>query len=347
MTSRAGGSVSVVLAHRIVAAAGLRGAPMQEILAATSLTSARLEDPNERITHGEFLSLWREAARCTGDEFFGLHLAEINHRWASNALYFAVSTCETFEAVLHCFERYGRLAHDAIVFQRWRDEGLQWVRFAMRPPLELSHHGLEFALARLTLHGQSCVGEAFRLHAIHLPHRAPADLREHERIFGRRPEFEQSHGQLAFDASLLSHRLVNHNAELQSLLGNVLEQALSRFQAESSLRDQVEHAVASRLQHGLPDIEVIAKQLSVSPRTLQRRLQEQGASYLDVVNEARQKLAEQYLRVPTVPLTEIAFLLGFTEPSNFHRAFKRWTGLTPLEARRRALREAPSERGAL
>jgi AraC-like DNA-binding protein len=334
------GTVSSILARRIVLGAAFRGASSDALLAATGIAAERLEDPNTRVTHNEFLSLWREAARLTGDESFGLHLAEINHRWAGNALFFAMSTSETFDAALACMERYSKLAHDAMVFQRWQRNGWSWVRFAMPKPLEMSRQGVEFALARLALHGQSCLGESFQLHAVHLPHSAPKDVSEHVRVFNCQPVFDQPHAQLAFDASLLSKPLTAHDPELNSLLGHVLNQKLPRGELELNLRDQVEQAVGARLQHGVPDIHDIAKQLHVSARTLQRRLREDGTSFLDVVTRARHTLAERYLRAPEVSLTEIAFLLGFTEPSNFHRAFKRWTGRTPLEARRSALQSA-------
>jgi AraC-like DNA-binding protein len=74
----------------------------------------------------------------------------------------------------------------------------------------------------------------------------------------------------------------------------------------------------------------------MSPRTLQRRLHEENTSHQQLLDELRRELAQRYLREPTIAIGETAFLLGFSEPSAFHRAFKRWTGTTPGTFRRRA-----------
>lgn len=333
----ASGTVSSVLAKRIVMAAAFRGADAAELLAAVGLTRTQVEDPTGRVTHAEFRSLWREAARLTADPDFGLHLAEINHRWAGNALYYAVSTCASFEHVLDCLDRYGKLAHDALVVRRREESGRCWIRVGVDHPLGPERQGIEFALARLTLLGQSCFAERFTLDALHMPHPAPDSTVEHRRIFGIPPRFAQPHAEICFDAALLRSPLVQHDAELHSHLRRYLDQVVSQLEPDTGFAARVERVVAEGLSQGPPDIEVVARRLSTSARTLQRRLQQDGTSFLEVVGLARQKLAQQYLREETLSLTEIAFLLGFTEPSNFHRAFKRWTGTTPLEARRKAL----------
>ena len=328
------GTVSTVLAKRIVAAAALRGAPLAELLSAVGVTTAELEDQQGRVSQEQFHHLWREAARLTGDPDFGLHLAEMNHRWAGNALYYAVSSCATFEHVLDCLDRYGQLAHDALVVTRREEAGRAWVRFVIDHPLGPERQGIEFALARIALHGQTCLPGKMQIRALSFTHEGPASTAEHRRIFGIAPRFGQPHSEIAFDAALLRHPLDTHDPRLHSHLGKLLDQLLAQLDTGRDLQGQLERLVAERLKHGVPDIEDVARALKTSSRTLQRRLHQEGTSFLDVVNRARQKLAGQYLREPSLSLTEIAFLLGFTEPSNFHRAFKRWTGRTPMEARR-------------
>ena len=99
------------------------------------------------------------------------------------------------------------------------------------------------------------------------------------------------------------------------------------------LADYVELALQ---QEGVPTLEQVAKRLATSERTLRRRLEEGGTSFRNLLDETRAELARSYVRDRRLPLTEVAFLLGFSEPSAFHRAFKRWTDTTPSAWRQRA-----------
>jgi AraC-like DNA-binding protein len=98
---------------------------------------------------------------------------------------------------------------------------------------------------------------------------------------------------------------------------------------------QVRQVLCRLLPQGEPKREAVAQALLLSERTLQRRLQEEGTSYQQLLDDTRRELAEQYLAQPNLPLLEIAYLLGFADPSNFFRAFRRWFDATPGEYRAR------------
>jgi AraC-like DNA-binding protein len=110
---------------------------------------------------------------------------------------------------------------------------------------------------------------------------------------------------------------------------------MSRLPDDARIEAQVERLVTSHLVRGVPPIEDIAPQLALSSRTLQRRLSERGTTFAEVVERARRRLAERYLEDERLSLAEIGFLVGFSDPSNFHRAFRRWTGETPTTFRAR------------
>jgi len=115
--------------------------------------------------------------------------------------------------------------------------------------------------------------------------------------------------------------------------------------SEIDLPPRSAHAIETRLEAelvkeiplGLPTLDAAASRMGMSSRTLRRRLREEGTRFQDVLDRARCALAKHYLDEPKLALGEVAFLLGFSEPSAFHRAFKRWTGATPLSHRRGAL----------
>jgi YesN/AraC family two-component response regulator len=104
--------------------------------------------------------------------------------------------------------------------------------------------------------------------------------------------------------------------------------------AVETTADTVQRVLAEELSEGGPTLEHLAKRLHMSARTLHRRLAAEGTTFRSVVTKLRMELAERALREPHLPIGEIAFRLGFSEPSAFHRAFKRWTGWQPLAYRR-------------
>jgi AraC-like DNA-binding protein len=110
---------------------------------------------------------------------------------------------------------------------------------------------------------------------------------------------------------------------------------IAKLPADDDLVSSVERAVASAMSRGVPDIDAIATQLGVGSRTLQRRLAEAETGFQELVDTVRRSYAERYLADNRLAITEVAFLVGFSEPSNFHRAFRRWTGTTPAAYRAR------------
>jgi AraC-like DNA-binding protein len=139
---------------------------------------------------------------------------------------------------------------------------------------------------------------------------------------------------LALPCALLAAPLAQANVPLQKLLREHAESLLARLPS-ASLSARVVSLLSSQLSQGEPDRAQLARALNLSERTLQRRLAEEGSSYQQLLNDSRRQLAEGYLRDGRLAATEIALLLGYSEPSVFFRAFRQWTGLTPGEYRAR------------
>lgn len=135
--------------------------------------------------------------------------------------------------------------------------------------------------------------------------------------------------------SLLSAPVLAADATLSRIVTAHAEQLLaSSASAPQSISAQVRQHLAAGMAHGLVSLRSIAAQLHLSERSLQRQLQEEGTRFADLMDEVRRNLAQRYIADPQLALGEVAYLLGFSEPSAFHRAFKRWTGTTPAQARR-------------
>ena len=119
------------------------------------------------------------------------------------------------------------------------------------------------------------------------------------------------------------------------MLDRHAEELLAKFPPQHSLVDQVRSIITTELRGGDPSLEHVADKLSLTPRTLQRKLQDLGISHNALLDQMRRQLAMRYLREREMAICEVAYLLGFSESSSFHRAFKRWTGVTPKEFRNR------------
>jgi len=133
--------------------------------------------------------------------------------------------------------------------------------------------------------------------------------------------------------------LRRRDAALHDLLAGQADAVLSRRKRSGNTSDELRHALAVRLARGDADgqsMESVAKQLAMSPRTLQRRLADEGSSYQEIVAETRREAAERFLAESALSAAEVGYLLGYSEPAAFHRAFKRWHGMTPVEYRTQA-----------
>ena len=148
------------------------------------------------------------------------------------------------------------------------------------------------------------------------------------------PEFRAPANRLSFASRFLAFPIAKADPSLCVLLDRHAEELLAKFPPRNSLVDQVRSIITGELRGGDPSLERVADQLGFTPRTLQRKLQELGASHNELLDQMRRQLAMRYLREREMAICEVAYLLGFSESSSFHRAFKRWTGVTPKEFRK-------------
>jgi AraC-like DNA-binding protein len=192
----------------------------------------------------------------------------------------------------------------------------------------------EMTLATVTSLCRSIANHDFTPTAIEFQHDPPADVSEHLRLFRCPVEFRAPVNKLHFESSNLALPIAKADASLCVLLDRHAEELLAKFPPRDSLVDQVRSIIANEFRGGDPSLEQVAHQLGLTPRTLQRKLHETGTSHNELLDQMRRQLAMRYLREREMAICEVAYLLGFSESSSFHRAFKRWTGMTPKEFRK-------------
>ena len=165
-------------------------------------------------------------------------------------------------------------------------------------------------------------------------HAAQGPAEEYQQVLGCPVLFERDRMALRYDDEALAAAARQHDPQLFRILESHAERVLAEMPAPATLRERVRREVVQRLREGEPAIAGIAEAMATSERSLQRKLQAEGVSFRDVVDEARHKLAVVYLGDQNLSLTDVACLLGYSEAAAFTRAFKRWTGQAPSQARR-------------
>jgi AraC-like DNA-binding protein len=164
-------------------------------------------------------------------------------------------------------------------------------------------------------------------------HEAPNDLQEHARFFGCEVTFGAPHDALTLSTATLDGTLSLADDALSKFLVGQLDALAKRHVSTEPLTDKVRSAISGMLVAGAPKLEAVAAKLAMSPRTLQRHLASVDTNFAQIVDATRHHLASELLRETDRSMAEIAFVLGFSEPSAFHRAFKRWEGTTPTKFR--------------
>jgi AraC-like DNA-binding protein len=141
---------------------------------------------------------------------------------------------------------------------------------------------------------------------------------------------------IALAPSLLAQKVIGADPVVEAAMLRYLEEVTSRL-PEQGMAGRVRRQVLASLQTGEPTVDTVARLLGTTSRTLQRRLHHEGTSFQQVLDEVRREVAVTHMRGRRATIDEVAFLLGFEKPSSFHRAFKRWMGITPGEFRKQSM----------
>ncbi|MCB9592650.1 MAG: AraC family transcriptional regulator [Sandaracinaceae bacterium] len=247
------------------------------------------------------------------------------------AMGLAFKTASTLREALERLVRYVLVISDSLTYELAEDGRLVMRgRPRHRRGARLANEGALAAVASLL---RQVTDSRVPLVEVTFRHPGPRSTREHRAFFGCPVRFGAPDDALRFDARTLASPTRLADEGLSAYLLAQLEDLRDR-QAEPSLEARVQRAVADGLCDGPPSREAIARRLGMSERTLHRRLAEGGLSFRAVADRARREVAESLLNDAAHSLAEVAFLTGFSEQSAFSRAFKRWSGQTPLAFRR-------------
>lgn len=293
-----------------------------------------LDLPDSRVTGETNQAMWREVIKQTGDRNIGLHMGEAFNLAAAGILGYVLFNCRTLHQVLENLSRYMQLVSQGVYIHFSVSQGLVFcncdiVSNLKNYLLEEPRQAVESTFAAIVTVTKTLTGKQLNPDTVWFQHSRPDDICEHQRIFHAPVHFSQSTNQLVFDAGCLDWTILSANPTLLAAFEQHAEAMLNELSQENNYTNQVVRAITQELKGNVPSIEAIAHSLAMSVRNLQRELQAEGTSYQQLLDGTRKELALRHLKKPNVMIDDVAFLLGFSESSAFHRAFKRWTGKTP------------------
>lgn len=312
----------------IVSALRARGADAEALLAQAGLSLAALADPTRRHPVEVTTRLWRLAVAATGDPAFGIEVARHSTYQTFHALGFSLATSATLREALERVVRFFAIVTDA-ADMKLRDEA-QGLRLSvhLRADASPADEAVDAFVAATVRLCRSLHGRAFNPLAVELRRQAPGDPAPFARYFRVPVTFGAPLDALTFERAAADARLLTANPEVALANDAVALSHLSRLRA-ARLSPRVRQVIVEQLPQGEPDPAALARQLGLSLRSLQRRLSEEGTTFVALLNDTRRMLAREHLEAGRYSVSEVTFLLGFADVSAFSRAFKRWTGVSP------------------
>jgi AraC-like DNA-binding protein len=330
-------TVAIKLVQGILDAASNCGLDSKELLTAIQLDPVCLETVDERISHEQFCALWQEITRRAPHRSIGLQMAEALRLKSWDVLGYAMNSSANLEEAFERLARYSRLRHTGAEFTFKIQGGVARLAMATAPTAFPPNFAFcEWIGAHFVLISRRLTGLDLVPLMMGFQHSQAGDLSAYDRLFRAPLEFDRPVNEMRLDARFLQHPLVQADLGLCTVLDHYAEELLAKLPKSESLLDTVRRIISQGLRGGDPSLTAIAQQLGYAPRTLQRKLQEAGTSYYTLLDEMRRELSIYYLREGQIAVSEVAFLLGFSETSAFHRAFRRWMGVSPGEFRRSA-----------
>ncbi len=297
-----------------------------------------LRKNNARIANIKLHEVWQQAQVLSNDPYIALKLAQNMKPCAFDTLGMALSVSQHVYDALKRLVRYAKYLNNGpeIVIQE-RSDDVSLLLLSQDACLP-GFNGLnsEAMLGSMYNILRSIAGDNFKLKAIYFKHDFLQDKKPFEDFFNCPVFFSADKYEIIFEKEGLCTEFAFANSVLTSTLDEWIEEHLSKCN-DVLISYQVQKYLLKHLAYDDIDQNNVADHLNLSPRMLQRKLKEEGVSYTELLDACRQKLAFKLISDENIPLSELTFILGFTDQSNFSRAFKRWSGSTPHQYRNNKL----------
>jgi AraC-like DNA-binding protein len=293
-----------------------------------------LDHPDRRVPLTRSTRLWHLAAEATGDPCIGLQVARHVRPGTFHGLSIGVVSSPSFRDALERMVRFGRVVLNPTGHADLTevDGTLRWTLWWAPGTTPPSHESMEAILASMVRAARFLMDRDLRLEEVELMRPVRPEASRFERFFGCPVRYGSDRYLLAFPVEPADRTLPTGCGDAARGADDVVQAYLDRAAPTDSVTDHVRAAVVVQVdQHGDVSAAAVASELAMSPRTMQRRLREEGTAFRDVVADVRIELAKRSIAARRGSVEAIADRLGFSDASAFRRAFKRHTGMTPAE----------------
>jgi AraC-like DNA-binding protein len=313
----------------------LNGLSIDEVIRYAGVNSLILSSPDNRLSGFDAHKIIEAAVKLTNDDNLGLHQGESLSKGFSNILGYIMMNCST---IMECWTKYIRYEKiiDSTSTSTFNIVGKNAMlsSITLDKYLKANRHFSDFKIAGMLSYIKLLCGHDFKIKEVHFSHSSPKDTSEYQRIFKCKVYFKKPKDALLFNSEQLQIPVIEPNKKLLLLFERNAQEILETMHSHKNYTNVVTEIILEEMMKcNSPSINTIANKLSLSVRNLQLHLQNENTSYTSLIKEVRKHMAEKYLTDRNVSIDEIAYYLGFSEASAFHRAFKSWTGLTPVQFR--------------
>ncbi|MEH6346318.1 MAG: AraC family transcriptional regulator [Bermanella sp.] len=297
------------------------------------VTLSHTEDKQARLEHNANTAFWQAAEEVTQDPYIGLHIAEHIPLYKGQVLEYLFLSSASFGEGLQRGLSYQRLITDVAQSYLVIEEDEACLVLDTKMGDKLSHHFSECTMVGMIQFFRSLTDEVFKAKRIEFIYPEPADLTDYKRIFNCELAFNQSRNAICFDAQVLQTKSPHAEPELLTLHEKVAGEHLAKLEQQDMVLE-VKRVVGELLEQQEVSLDLVAEKLGITARNLRSTLALADTSFNQILSEYRCLLAKRLLVRTNESVEEIVYLTGFSEPSTFYRAFKRWTDMTPIEYRK-------------
>jgi len=305
------------------------GIDPERLFSEAGLDFTRINDPEARFGTSEINQLWRLAKRETKNPCLVVEVVKHVQPSMLHAVGHAWITSPTLLAAFQRCVRSHSMLSTNVEFKLTRMQGA----WDLTANLKESTDNTDAVISLILQMSRISYGHDLTPLEVHLIRSAPEDTSPLDDFFGCPVTYAQKENRMVFSTTDLQRRLRGSNPQIAAAMDDLIDTYLRQFK-KADIVGLVREVVANYLVHGEPDRQIVADELNLSPRTLQRRLNEQNSSVKKIVDSTRHQLSVSFLGQKHLSVKEVAYSLGFNDPSNFSRAFRRWEGITPKEYRK-------------
>lgn len=291
-------------------------------------------DVDDSLSLNDYATFLSRASEQSGEPCLGVYLATQFPKGGTGVLGYLLLNAPNVRRSVECLIRYVRIQVDAVEIDYSEEHGIGWLTFTYTQELDAPRRVLtEFAFALLILRMRALVGSEWTPLAVEFENREPECADEYAQIFGQRIAYDRPSNRIAISANTLYRRIPEADARLFQILCKVADRERDEVRDSVDIIVRTRRAIAEMLGQGKVDLETMAGALELQPRQLQWRLSQHGTTFEAELGLMRQRMAARYLTETDESVTDIAFMLGFSEVSAFTRAAHRWFGMSPSSYR--------------